>query len=238
MHFVEFRHSARSFVFLNVAINGYTCFYGIFLQHPEQSGRFQSSNVSRTHNMSLHNTHNVIIGLGNKALSDDAAGIKVARYLVKNHPNPGDLQIIDAGMLHHKISSVLENAHNLIIVQAATLGHAPGTISTLVGKDMDRILKRAQRNSNEMALADMFEMARLARCLPPNRALVTVEPKKVSWGNRLSACVSRAIPQLADRALSLMSLWTGIPTQKEPEQETNNESSNSHSSHPTQQIDN
>jgi hydrogenase maturation protease len=186
--------------------------------------------------MSLENTHNVIIGIGNKALSDDAVGIKVARYLIKNYSHLGALHIIDAGLLNHQISSVLENAHNLIIVQATTLGHAPGTVSTLKGKDMDRILKRAQRNSNEMALADMFEMARLAGRLPPNRAFVTVEPKKVSWGSRLSACVARAIPQLAENALTLMSYWTGLPMQKEPEQETS--ATDSHPPLSTRQADN
>jgi hydrogenase maturation protease len=188
--------------------------------------------------MSLENSNNVIIGVGNKALSDDAVGIKVARYIIKNHPHLSSLRIIDAGLLNYQISSVLENAHNLIIVQAATLGHAPGTVSTLVGKDMDRILKREQRNSNEMALADMLEMARLARRLPPNRAFITVEPKKVSWGTRLSACVSRTIPQLADDTLALMSLWTGIPLQKESEQETSVAGPHSHTSLSTQQSDN
>ena len=161
--------------------------------------------------MHAENSNNVILGMGNKALSDDAAGIKVARYIIRNHPKLTAFHIIDAGLLSYQMTSVLENAQNLVIVEAATLGNAPGTISTLVGADMDRILKREQRNSNEMALADMLEMARLARHLPPNRAFVTIEPKKISWGNRLSACVAKAIPQLAEDALSIMSQWTGLP---------------------------
>jgi hydrogenase maturation protease len=169
--------------------------------------------------MPPENASNVILGIGNKALSDDAAGIKVARYILKNHPQLSAIYIVDASSLNYKITSVLENARNLIIIEAATLGNAPGTISTLLGTDMDSVLKRAQRTSNETALADMLEMARLARHLPPNRALLTVEPKKTSWGNRLSACVARTIPQLADSALTMMSQWTGLPV-SEPEQES------------------
>ncbi|MCG6971203.1 MAG: hydrogenase maturation protease [Gammaproteobacteria bacterium] len=171
---------------------------------------------SRVISMSSANSKNVILGIGNKALSDDAAGIKVARHIIKNHPKLTAFHIIDGGLLNYEMTSVLENAQNLIIIEAATLGHAPGTISTLIGTDMDNMLKRVQRNATETALADMFEMARLARHLPPNRALVTVEPKKTSWGNRLSASVAKAIPQLAENALTMMSHWTGLPF-REPE---------------------
>jgi hydrogenase maturation protease len=160
--------------------------------------------------MPAQNVDNAILGLGNKALSDDAIGIKVAHYLLKNYPNLATLHIIDGGNLSYKLTSVLENTQNLIVIYATKLDQSPGTISTFVGTDMDQILKRKQRNANETALADMFEIAKLAKQLPPNRALITIEPKKISWGNRLSACVSKAIPQLAENALTLMHQWTGV----------------------------
>lgn len=159
------------------------------------------------------NADNVILGLGNKALSDDAIGIKVVRYILKSQPNLSNLHIIDGSNLSYELTMVLEQAQNLIVIYAAKLDHAPGTITTLVGTDMDQALKRSQRNANETALADMFEIARLAHRIPANRALITIEPKKISWGNRLSAYVSKAIPQLAENALTLMNQWTGIPFQ-------------------------
>jgi hydrogenase maturation protease len=160
-------------------------------------------------NMPAANADNVILGLGTKALSDDAVGIKVVRYILKNCPNLSDLHIIDAGNLSYELTTVIEHAQNLIVIYAAKLNHSPGTVTTLIGTEMDQILKRSQRNANETALADMFEIARLADRLPANRALITIEPKKISWGNRLSACVSKAIPQLAENALTLMIQWTG-----------------------------
>jgi hydrogenase maturation protease len=160
------------------------------------------------------NANNVILGLGNKALSDDAVGIKVVRYILKNCPNLSDLHIIDAGNLSYELTTVIEQAHNLIVIYAAKLDHSPGTITTLIGTEMDQFLKRPQRNANETALADMFDIARLAHRLPANRALITIEPKKISWGNRLSACVSKAIPRLAENALTQMTQWTAIPFQQ------------------------
>ena len=164
--------------------------------------------------MPTTNIHNVILGLGNTALSDDAVGIKVVRYIHKNYPDLPSLHIIDSGNLNYKLTTVLENSQNLIVIYAAKLNQSPGTISTLVGTDMDRILKRPQRNAYETALADMFEIARLAKQLPAHRALITIEPKKITWGNRISACVRKAIPQLAENALTLMSQWTDMPIHK------------------------
>lgn len=158
-------------------------------------------------------THNVILGFGNQALSDDVAGVKVARYIIKNYSPISAFRIIDAGILNHQLTSVLEQARNLVVVEAACLGQAPGTVSLFVGADMDNVLRRPQRNANEMALADMLEIARLAGCLPENRLLIAIEPKKITWGNRVSACVSKALPQMAEQALSTMSQWTGVSYQ-------------------------
>ncbi|KPJ93305.1 MAG: hypothetical protein AMJ53_07560 [Gammaproteobacteria bacterium SG8_11] len=167
-----------------------------------------------TQHLSLQNLDNVILGIGNKALSDDAAGIKVVRYMLKNFPHISSLQIIDGGNLTYELTTVLESAQNLLVIDAAKLEQAPGTITLFEGTQMDEILKRPRRNANETALADMIEIARLAKKMPRNRALLTIEPKKTSWGNRMSACVSKAIPQLAQNALTLMSQWTGTDWQE------------------------
>ena len=159
--------------------------------------------------MPPQNAKNVILGIGNKALSDDAVGIKVVGYIMKNYPDLAALQVIDGGNLSYELTTVLESAENIIVINAATFGLPPGTMTTLLGTDMDQIFKRPQRNANETALADMFEIARLANKLPSHRAFISIEPKKISWGSRLSACVSKAIPKMAQNALTLMSQWTG-----------------------------
>lgn len=158
-------------------------------------------------------SRNVILGFGNQVLSDDVAGIKVVRYILRKYPALCAFEIVEAGTLNYRLTRVLENARNLVVVEAAQLEQRPGTISVFTGADMDRILNRRRRNSNETALAEMIEIARLARRLPPQRALITIEPKKVSWGGRLSASVRNAIPRLAEDALSIMSHWTGVPFQ-------------------------
>lgn len=159
---------------------------------------------------------NVIIGIGNKALSDDAAGLRVVRHIIKNHPDLSQVRVIDGGNLSYELTAVLENAENFIVIDAAKLDQPPGTVSTFMGTEMDKILKRPQRNANETALAEIVKIARLAKQLPANRALIAIEPKKTTWGNRLSANVTKVVPQVAETALSLMSQWTGLSLAKPP----------------------
>lgn len=160
--------------------------------------------------MSVGLRKNVILGIGNTVLSDDGAGIKVVRQIMKNHPNLPAVHLIDCESVFSNLTEVLENSENLIVIEAAKLGHSPGSFTTIQGPDLDQFLNRTQRNANETALADIYQIVRLSKQAPENRALIVIEPKKTSWGNRLSACVSRSLPKVAQEAMALMGDWTGL----------------------------
>jgi hydrogenase maturation protease len=153
---------------------------------------------------------NIILGIGNKVLSDDAAGLRVVRHIQKNYPNLDEVLVVDGSNIRYELTAVLESADNFIVVDATKLDQPPGTITTFLGSDMDTVLKSPGRNANEMALAEMMKIASLARQLPVNRALIAVEPKKITWGNRLSASVNKTIPIIAEQAIRLMNQWTGL----------------------------
>lgn len=174
--------------------------------------------------MSASTNKNVILGIGNLVLSDDGAGIKVVRQMMKNHPNLPSINLIDAGNVFSHLTEVLEASENLIVIEAAKLGRSPGTFTTIQGPDLDLFLNRTQRNANETALADIFQIVRLSKQAPENRALIVIEPKKTTWGSRLSACVSRSLPNVAQEALSLMSMWTGLTIDSAPSHTSQNQS--------------
>jgi hydrogenase maturation protease len=158
----------------------------------------------------MNKNENVILGIGNLALSDDGAGVKTVRHLLKKNPTRDSLSIIDGGNLDYSLMDILEQCKNLIIITAPKLNFAPGTVTCFQGTEMNKVLKRPQRTANETALAEILEMVRLANQYPQHCALITIEPKKVTWGNRLSSNVNRAIPVAADHALQLMGQWTGL----------------------------
>jgi hydrogenase maturation protease len=166
------------------------------------------------HSVANSTIKNLILGIGNKALSDNSAGLRVVRHILRTQPTLSGLGIIESGNISYELTAVLEDVENIIVIDAAKLDRPPGTVSTFLGPEMDAILSRRQRNANETALAEIIKIAWLAKQPPAHRALITIEPKKITWGNRLSASVNKTVPQVADYALTLMSQWSGLSFDK------------------------
>jgi hydrogenase maturation protease len=149
----------------------------------------------------------VVLGIGNSLLADDGVGVHAIRCLREAVPEP-DIEWLDAGTLNFTLLPYLENARALVVIDAADLGEPPGTVRTWQGEDMDRVVGAGRRNSvHQAGLADLLGMARLQDCLPAHRALITVQPQRVDWGEALSPPVAAALPGICERARLLAQRW-------------------------------
>jgi hydrogenase maturation protease len=149
----------------------------------------------------------VVMGIGNSLLADDGVGIHVIHCLKDALPNE-PIDWIDAGTLNFTLLEYLEHARALVVVDAAELGEKPGTVRVFQGEEMDRMVASGRRNSvHEAGLADVLAMARLKDWLPHHRALVTVQPQRVDWGEQLSEPVAAALPGLCEQARLLAQRW-------------------------------
>lgn len=150
-----------------------------------------------------------MLGVGNTLLTDEGAGVHVIRYLSDKHPPAPGVLYLDGGTLSFTLAVPIEEADNLVVVDAAQLNAAPGTVKTLVGAELDGYLRSPRRSVHEVGLSDLMDMARLTDRLPANRALVGIQPSQIDWGDGPSLAVSRAIPQAALAVLELMKGWSG-----------------------------
>lgn len=149
----------------------------------------------------------VVLGIGNSLLADDGVGVHVIRCL--KDALPGEpIDWVDAGTLNFTLLHYLEHARALVVVDAAELGEPPGTVRVFQGDEMDRMVASGRRNSvHEAGLADLLAMARLKDWLPHHRALVTVQPQRLDWGEQLSPPVAQALPGICERARLLAQRW-------------------------------
>ena len=96
----------------------------------------------------------------------------------------------------------------LIVIDAAELDSAPGTVRAFVGEDMDRFLGvNRKRSVHEVGLLDLMAVAHLAGHLPQRRALIGIQPDIVDWGDAPTAAVAEAIPQACSLTLDLIAAW-------------------------------
>ncbi len=149
----------------------------------------------------------IVLGVGNSLLADDGAGVHAIRCLRDAVPEP-EIEWLDAGTLNFSLLHYFDGARALLVIDAAKLGEPPGAVNVYFGDEMDRVIGAGRRNSvHEAGLADLLAMARLQDWLPRHRALITVQPQRVDWGEALSPPVAAALPGICERARLIAQRW-------------------------------
>jgi hydrogenase maturation protease len=153
----------------------------------------------------------LVLGLGNRLLSDDAAGPLAVDRLALACAAPGCRTFCDGGTIGLALLPQIEDAAALIAVDAARFGGLPGTVRVFEGAAMDGQLGGPKRSAHEVALADLMAAAALHGALPARRALVAVEPASTDLGLEPTGAVAAAIPALCAAVDELLARWEARP---------------------------
>lgn len=139
----------------------------------------------------------LVIGIGNSLMGDDGAGIHViARLAGKSLPD--NVELVDGGTLSFALLERVENAGQLIIVDAAMLDAEPGTVRVFHEAAMDEFLNSRRRPSvHEINLLDVLTAARLRGRMPRRYSLVGIQPESVDWSSEPTANVTAGIETAA-----------------------------------------
>ena len=149
----------------------------------------------------------LVLGIGNTLLADDGVGVRIVESL-RGDPDMAERMLIDGGTLSFSLLSHLEDAQAMLVVDAADLEEAAGTVRVFESGEMDRFIRRTRgRSVHEVGLADLMDMARLHGCLPSRRALICVQPERIDWGEMLSATVQAATPHACRQIRELVCRW-------------------------------
>ncbi len=152
-------------------------------------------------------SNTLVLGIGNTLLGDDGVGVRIIESL-RRDTDMAQRTLVDGGTLSFSLLSELEDAQAMLVVDAANLGAAPGTVRVYESDAMDQFIRRAgPRSVHEVGLADVMDMARLHGCLPPQRALVCVQPERIEWSEMLSPAVEAATVRARAQIRELLSRW-------------------------------
>lgn len=149
----------------------------------------------------------LVLGIGNRLLRDEGAGLHLLDYLERVHRGLPGVRYLDGGTLSFTLAPEIEDARGLIVLDAAEFKAAPGTVRTLEDAAFDRFLGQPRRSVHEVGLLDLMDIARLTGYLPQYRALVGVQPESFDWDSQPSSAVARAIPAAAAEVLHLIARW-------------------------------
>lgn len=149
----------------------------------------------------------LVLGFGNAARGDDGIGVHAIGYLKTESRTLRGARFLDGGTSIFELLEHVEGYQRLIVIDAAELGAAPGTVRSFVDAEMDHQLGQARRTVHEVALRDLLDMARLRDALPCRRALIGVQPSLVGWSTELSPELLGTLPLIRDRIVELGRAW-------------------------------
>jgi hydrogenase maturation protease len=147
-----------------------------------------------------------VVGIGNSLLTDDGAGIHTLERYSREHADEG-VCCLDGGTVGLALLDRLANLDGLVALDAMILGKKPGSITVLVGEDMDSHLRNQRGSVHEVGLSDLMDALRLRGELPPHRALIGIEPADMDWGTEPTPSVAAAVPRAAALAHDLVCRW-------------------------------
>jgi len=154
----------------------------------------------------------LILGIGNTLLTDEGAGIHALNLLQSEYSDIPNLTFLDGGTLSFTLACWIEDCSNLIVLDAAELHQAAGTVKSFVGEQMDEFLGNSKRSAHEVGLLDLMDIARITEHLPENRALIGIQPERMTWGMQPTDSVAKALSEAVSEAKGLINKWHNLET--------------------------
>jgi hydrogenase maturation protease len=141
-------------------------------------------------------------------MQDDGVGVYVVQRLKAEYPDFPQVEFLDGGTLSFSLIGVIEDATNLIVIDAAQLNNEPGSVKTFFGEEMDIFLGQQKNSSvHDITLIDLMSIALLSDQLPARRALIGIQPGAIDWSTEPTPAIKKAIPNACNIALELIEKW-------------------------------
>ncbi|MFH0990801.1 MAG: hydrogenase maturation protease [bacterium] len=154
--------------------------------------------------MSIENrsSHILLLGVGNEFRGDDAAGILIARALLKSVS-----ERITVREIQYEASTLVEllkGWHAVIVVDAAQSGGRPGTIRHFDVSRQPLPAMFLHASTHAIGPAEAIELSRALGHLPRIVHIIAIEGKNFEMGSPMSVEVQRALPELEQAVNSVI----------------------------------
>lgn len=166
-----------------------------------------------------------VIGIGNPIMQDDAVGLAILRRLqggssdelawvpsrsitpVLPSDEASDIRFVDGGTSGMELLPLIQDSENLIILDALAGPGETGSVVTLVGDQIPRLLN-SKLSPHQVGLLDLLSAARLLGREPAQVGVVGIVVGGTDLHVGMSPEVVAAIPKAAQSAQELINQWS------------------------------
>ncbi|PLX42269.1 MAG: hypothetical protein C0609_09840 [Deltaproteobacteria bacterium] len=148
----------------------------------------------------------LILGLGNRVMSDDSAGPVALDLLLERYELPPTVDTLDGGTLGLELLTYMEGYGAIILLDCVMRGGIPGDLVEVDEEEIETVFERAL-SPHQMGIKDLVAVLRLQGRTPEKMVVVGVEGESVLPGIELSAPVKASMDVLVERVVSVLKRW-------------------------------
>lgn len=148
----------------------------------------------------------VVLGLGNPIMGDDGLGLAVLARLRAEWDLPPAIELVDGGTWGMNLLPVIEQADELLLLDAIRTGAAAGTVHEMDRGALPRYLAH-KLSPHQIDLKEVLALAELRGTLPPVVAAVGAEPDRVEMSAILTPALEAVVAAVAERAAHRLRAW-------------------------------
>ncbi|QTH60754.1 hydrogenase maturation protease [Corynebacterium hindlerae] len=157
-------------------------------------------------------------------MTDDAVGLAILRrlqggsddelaWVPSRHQAPSssandDVEYIDGGTSGMELLPLIQDAQDLLILDALAGPGAPGSVVTLVGDQIPRLLN-SKLSPHQVGLLDLLSAARLLGREPERVGVVGIVVQDTDLNVGMTPEVKAAIPEAVAAARAQVQEWLG-----------------------------
>jgi hydrogenase maturation protease len=146
-----------------------------------------------------HEERIIVLGLGNLLRRDEGLGVRAAQRLHERYDLPDSVQVVDGGTLGLDLLCYLEDADQVLILDAALTDGPPGTILRLADEDVPALFG-IRASPHEIGLADLLAVTKLRGTTPRRVIVLGMQPEALELGWDLSDTVAAHLETLVEAA--------------------------------------
>jgi len=135
------------------------------------------------------------MGVGNVILGDEGIGVRTIEELQRRYSFPESVELLDGGTSGIELLRFFDNVDHLIIIDAISAGHPPGSVLRVEGEDVPATFE-TRITPHQLGLSDLLAAAKLTDQMPGYLVLFGVEPKSLATGVGFTPEVEGAVDKL------------------------------------------
>jgi hydrogenase maturation protease len=148
----------------------------------------------------------LVVALGNPIMGDDGFGLAVLAELREHWRVPPEVELVDGGTWGIRLLPLLEEAEQVLFLDAIDRAAEPGTPFVLRGEELPRALC-LKLSPHQIDLREVLALASFRGTMPRELAAVGAQPADVVLRSGLSPALAARVRHVANLAVRTLESW-------------------------------